>query len=650
MLTEVVGAPDATQSAFTVQPSSTATGGTPFAQQPTVTIKDRFGHVLDNQPVTLGIAPGTGAGTGTLTCDTNSVNTTGGGQAAFTGCRISVASNGYKLRATTGSTTVDSAPINVTVGPAVRMQFVSYPASTTPSTLSPQPAVRVLDAGGNTVNDGRTITLISNLNPGTFTCSSGQAMAASGGVAQFVGCTQTTVGSGYFLTASSSGLPTITGDTFTVTAGPAKLQLCWTTANPCGATPTAIAAGAPFTINVLIQDANGTVVTSDNTTSVTLALVPGTPKDGGPGALNCSGGTTTKAVNGVATFTCSIPNLGNGYQIAATSSPALTASSSAVFGVGVGPAVKLAFVKDPVATGKDQPFTPDLQVAAVDAGGNVRFRDITATIRLSLGRNPISATLTCTGGLEATTVDGIATFHGCSIDKEGTEFTLVATAVSTSPPTSLAPAQTGAITIGPAAAQLSVTPSSSVITWGDTVTLNVHFSNGGAGRSVVLEVTRDQQTWNPIATLTTDDGGNAGFDYRPSDNRYYRATYAGGPDASAGTSDAARVVVRQIALLTPTPKKTARSVKLGTVVVFKTTVRPARTDLPAATVTYVVYGLQSGKWVQLLTRDLVNDASGHTSLTLTFTGTGKFYVRSIARPTTLNANSSRRPVNLYSVH
>jgi hypothetical protein len=648
-LEEIPGAPDSTQTAFTQQPSSTATGGTPFAQQPIVTVKDRFGHVLDNQQVSLTRTPGTGAGTGTLTCDNNTLTTTGSGQAAFSGCKIDVASNGYTLRATVGAATVDSAPISVTVGPATRLQFAAYPASTTPSTLSPQPAVRVLDAGGNVVNDGRTITLLINQNEGTFTCSGGRSLTASAGLAQFVGCTQTTTGSGYFITATSTGLPNIVGDSFTVTAGPAKLAVCWNTVSPCGATPSAIAGGSPFTLNVLVEDANGLVVTSDSTTSVTIALVPGTPKSGGPGTLNCSPGATMKAASGIAAFTCTVPNLGIGYQIQATSSPALTAATSGVFDVGVGAPVKLAFVKDPLPTGKDQPFTPDLQVAVVDAGGNVRFRDITATIRLSMGRNPVSASLTCTGGIDATTVDGIATFHGCSIDKEGNDFTLIATAITTTPTTVLAPAQTGTITIGPAGAKLSVTPSSTVITWGGGVTLKVHFTDGGAGRSVVLQVSRDQTSWNPIATLTTDPNGDASFDYRPSDNRYYRATFAGAADISAGQSGPARVVVRQIALLTPTPVAKGRTVKLGTVVVFKTLVRPARADLPPAPVRYLVYGLQNGKWVQLLVRDLVSDAAGKTSLTLTFTGTGKFYVRSTALPTTLNANSVWSPIALYNV-
>ena len=40
--------------------------------------------------------------------------------------------------------------------------------------------------------------------------------------------------------------------------------------------------------------------------------------------------------------------------------------------------------------------------------------------------------------------------------------------------------------------------------------------------------------------------------YRPSDNRYYRATFAGAPDLPPTTSPITRIVVRQISLLRPT--------------------------------------------------------------------------------------------------
>ena len=99
---------------------------------------------------------------------------------------------------------------------------------------------------------------------------------------------------------------------------------------------------------------------------------------------------------------------------------------------------------------------------------------------------------------------------------------------------------------------LNVTPSSSVITWGDTVVLKASFGTLGAGRSFDLQASADGVTWQTIATVTTDAEGNASFSYRPATNLFYRGVFAGAPDLAAVTSPTARVVVRQIALLRPT--------------------------------------------------------------------------------------------------
>ena len=174
----------------------------------------------------------------------------------------------------------------------------------------------------------------------------------------------------------------------------------------------------------------------------------------------------------------------------------------------------------------------------------------------------------------------MATFSGCSINNQGVGYTLVATATSSSPVTALAPATSLAFTVAPPPAVITITPSSSVITWGGTVILNVHFVNNGAAKTFALQGARDGVTFNTIATLTTDAAGNASFGYRPANNLYYRAVFGGTPDLSAGTSPVTRVVVRQIALLRPDNKGRVKSVSLGTSVTFTTTVRPARPELP----------------------------------------------------------------------
>jgi GH25 family lysozyme M1 (1,4-beta-N-acetylmuramidase) len=198
-------------------------------------------------------------------------------------------------------------------------------------------------------------------------------------------------------------------------------------------------------------------------------------------------------------------------------------------------------------------------------------------------------------------------------------------------------------------AALNITPSSNVITWGDSVVLKASFGPTGAGTTFVLEGTRDGVTWQPITTLTTDSDGNASVTYRPANNLYYRGVFEGTPELGAITSNTARVVVRQIALLRPTTKGATKVVSRGRSVTFTTTVRPSRVDLPAAKVTLGIYRRVGTSWRLFTTRDAYVNASGVASYTWTFTARGEWSVRSMANPTTFNANSTWSPIERYSV-
>jgi GH25 family lysozyme M1 (1,4-beta-N-acetylmuramidase) len=198
-------------------------------------------------------------------------------------------------------------------------------------------------------------------------------------------------------------------------------------------------------------------------------------------------------------------------------------------------------------------------------------------------------------------------------------------------------------------AALNITPSSNVITWGDSVVLKAGFGPTGAGTTFVLEGARDGVTWEPITTLTTDADGNASVTYRPANNLYYRGVFGGTPELGAVTSNTARVVVRQIALLRPTTKGATKVVSRGRGVTFTTTVRPSRVDLPAAKVTLGIYRRVGTSWRLFTTRDAYVNASGVASYTWTFTARGEWYVRSMANPTTFNANSTWSPIERYSV-
>jgi hypothetical protein len=157
-------------------------------------------------------------------------------------------------------------------------------------------------------------------------------------------------------------------------------------------------------------------------------------------------------------------------------------------------------------------------------------------------------------------------------------------------------------------------------------------------------------TWQAVpAALTTDAAGNATYGYRPATNLYYRVSFAGASDLSAAFSNVPRVVVRQIALLRPTSSGAVTSVSRNTSVTFTTTVRPVRSDLAPAKVTFVVYHQVNGTWKLTAKTDVLINSAGLAKITWTFSTSGSWYVRSIVNPTPANANSVWSPVERYNV-
>jgi hypothetical protein len=537
-LTEVNGTPVLS---FLQGPLGMNTGGVAFppGQQPIVHSQDQFGHARSGDSITLSLKPGAGTSGAALTCTTNPVTTNAGGNASFTGCAVNLAGTGYQIRAdTAGAASADGAVFNIGVGPAAKLAFTSYPAVSTPATLTPSPTVAVEDAGGNVVTtDTRTITLTTNQNPATFVCSGGNFKPAFGGLAAF-SCTQSVPANGYTISADDGigGLAPITGAIFNMTSGVA---------------------------------------------------------------------------------------------------------------------VKLGFVVQPGSAVAGQPFPVNPAVAIQDVGGTTITSGISAMISLALGANPGSATLTCSGGLTAATVNGVATFTGCSLNTAGTGYTLVATASSSTPPTVLSPATSNAFNVGATAASITVTASQPTITWGEGVVISVHFGTNGGNKTFRLEGARDPNNvanFALIANLTTDAAGDASLLYTPPTNLYYRAVFAGTPDLSAGTSALTRVVVRQIAILRPTNNGFVKMISRGTSITFATTVRPSRPELAPARVTYTVFNLRHGAWVRALTQDVIATALGKAQLVVTFSSTGSWYVRSVANPTPYNANSVQSRIERYDVH
>jgi hypothetical protein len=196
---------------FATEPSSSATGGTPFTVQPIVSIEDAAGNVVttNTSRVTLALA---GSPTGAaITCTANPLAATAG-VATFAGCSINLA-NSYTLTASDGTLTVAlSSGVDVSVGSAARLGFTTEPSTAAaPATaFAVQPVVSVEDAGGNPVASGgdstASVTLaLTSVTAGTALACKANPVAAVAGIATFTGCSINEAG-GYTLTASAPGL------------------------------------------------------------------------------------------------------------------------------------------------------------------------------------------------------------------------------------------------------------------------------------------------------------------------------------------------------------------------------------------------------------------------------------------------------------
>src|SRR6185312_9682865 len=260
-----------------------------------------------------------------------------------------------------------------------------------------------------------SVTLAIGTNPGSGTLGGTKTQAAVNGLATFSGLSINNPGTGYTLTASSSGLTGATSSNFYITAVPPVA-----TSVAFVQQPTTTDAGASITpaVTVEIRDQFGARLTTA-TNSVTLAI--GT----NPGSGTLGGTKTQAAVNGLATFSgLSINNPGTGYTLTASSS-GLTGATSSNFDITAVPpvATSVAFVQQPTTTDAGANITPAVTVEIRDQFG-ARLAGATNSVTLAIGTNPGSGTL---GGTKTqAAVNGLATFSGLSIDNPGTGYTLTA--------------------------------------------------------------------------------------------------------------------------------------------------------------------------------------------------------------------------------
>jgi hypothetical protein len=259
-----------------------------------------------------------------------------------------------------------------------------------------------------------------------------------------------------------------------------------------GQQPSNTAAGSTISpaVTVQIQDANGNVVTDDNWTRVTVAI--GT----NPSSGTLSGAVTVYAVNGVATFRgLGIDREGSGYTLTA-SSIGLTSATSSAFHVTTGLAVKLVFTTSPGLATAGMAFGTQPVVIVQDAGGNV-VTSSTASISLAIGTNPSDGALS--GVVTVSAVNGVATFRGLGIDREGSGYTLTASSSGLIGATSSA----FHVTTGSATIEASTYFAQVAIGKGYTTTFTF-LNTGGEATSGTMTLTGDDGA-PLVATLAPPD-------------------------------------------------------------------------------------------------------------------------------------------------
>jgi hypothetical protein len=273
--------------ALSRQSAGTAAGAA-FSTQPQITLKDQFSGTLltDSSTVVTATISAGGRLVGTETV------TAIAGVATFSDLGISgTAGTSYTVSYSASGVTAATQNVTVSVGAAAKLNVSRNGAGAqTGVAFTTQPQISIVDFGGNLVSTqpNTTIQAIPNLSD-CFVGAIDTATATSG-VATFSGLSLFAAsGTQCMVTYAATSL-TSAYETLTVTSGPAS-RISRTTRPDFGYYGRAFGQQPVYTIT----DASGNIVTTDNTTVLTVT----TPNNLGSTIYQES----QTAVNGLVTFT-----------------------------------------------------------------------------------------------------------------------------------------------------------------------------------------------------------------------------------------------------------------------------------------------------------------------------------------------------------
>jgi hypothetical protein len=489
--------------------TGTSTAGSTFGSQPRVAVEGSTGQYVCNDLsfLTLSINPVNGSSGATLS---GCAGSEFAGVVSFTGCS-SLSSGNYTLTATDGSLTQTSNPFTVSAGQPAELLFSTSPSQNTVAgvNFSTQPVVSVEDAYGNVVtSDSSTVTL--SITPGTGT--SGAVVSScvgteTNGLVGFTGCSISTAGTGYTLTATDGSLIAAVSSTFNVNAGPANHLFFTTSPNSTSISGVAFATQPVVTL----EDVFGNVVTNDSS-AVTLAITPATDTSGAVLSNSCSGTESS----GVVSFTsCSVNKAGTGYTLTATAG-SLTSATSSAFAITPGTPSKFVITSSPVSgVASVNAVLGPITVQEQDASGNLTTTAETVNLNSS---DPVTDNYALTsGGASITSVSipvgsSSASFY-YDDSKSGTPTVTVSGSLTSA-------SQVETITPG-TASQLIVTtqpPSTSAAGTNFTTAVSVEDANGNTVTSSSTAVT--------LAMSSNTGGSTLGCTTNPVNDSIGVATFS----------------------------------------------------------------------------------------------------------------------------
>ena len=336
-----------------------------------------------------------------------------------------------------------AASVASAVGPATHLVITQQPSNTTVGVaISPAVTVTIEDASAGTVDTSSTVAIAIGSGSPSGGLHGSVSVTAVHGVATFSDLSIDTVGTGFTLTATDAadGPLTVTSNLFNITAPAAVDHLAF------GTLPAPTPVGATLSpVTVILEDSSNSPVT---TATGNVYVVIGS----GPAGAQLLGSHTATVVNGVATFSGLSIDTAGSYKLYATTSNygALNVTSG---WITITTTNHLAFTTQPVG-GAAGAVWPNFQVAVEYPTTNaVVSTDNSTVVSIAIATNPAGGTLSCTGGMSETVVNGYATFTGCSINVASASYY---TLYATSSPV-WTPITSGAFYIGGSANHLAFT-------------------------------------------------------------------------------------------------------------------------------------------------------------------------------------------------